>query len=616
MRRFVCMSLASYVALLVASSAASAHSLRVGRAMPVVGSEVALSVRWGGPALPDGTRVAFRAERPAGMWQAAATVADGRAEAAWTPAAPGLYDVVAEANGTELGRQTVFAVVTPVHINHWTCAPTQRYVTSVLDNGDGTTAEQWRDRGVLPLNWAGGQCDFATRKTAEAFAKAWAEPSPGRAGIMIDEFGGGGEQDEVMGEALTLLRASSPGTFIAPYCVGVSGTKMIKGFARSDLVLAEVYVNDWRGYGVITGRAGPAVAVGLGDHTIAVLGLQQWITTETELRAQVAYTRSELPELPGIGFFPNVPDYLADAVDRAVYDYFLGPALLVRDDAVWNIGQLPAIGVRIASADGGERALPPLDPGAREPLRDGESVLRSEGYTLVEYHSPVDAAPPTADESQAALQFEADTLGEGGGRAVDLGGIAVDRLPQDDKRAPGCVSGASVPITSRAGKVGLAFDITFGKAYFYGTVGMSVAGDGRLSVSFNHGDQDHDIAPDQPRAEFTVLGPGNNGRLTRLVCPLGLRTGETYHVFVGCDGSGVLACIRTARGEVIWQSGRVPCGASPTVDRLRAEVSAFEGSDVAPQPDGSLSLRGVSGGPKPSPYVLEATVTGVRVAAG
>jgi len=614
MRRFVCVLFAPYLALVLASSTAAAHSLRVDRAMPLAGTDVALSVRWDGHPLPDGTRVEFRADGDGHGWQAAATVADGRADVTWTPAAPGPYDIVAHANGTELGRQSVFAVVTPVHINHWTCAQTQRYVTSVLDNGDGTTAEQWRDRGVLPLRWAGGQCDFATRKTADAFAKAWAEPSPGRAGIMIDEFGAGGEEDEVMGEALTLLRASSPGTFIAPYCVGVSGTKMVEGFAKSDLVLAETYVNDWRGYGVITGRAGSAVAAGLADHTIAVLGLQQWITTESELRAQVAYARSELPELPGIGFFPNVPEYIADAVDRAVYDYFLGPALLVRGGAVWSIGQLPATAVRIVGANGAERAILSLGPGAWEPLHAGESVLRSEGYTLVEYHSPVDAAQPAAGEAAAALRFEADVLGEDG-RAVNLGRIAVERLPQDDARAPGCVSGGSLPITSPAGNAGLAFDITFDKAYFYGTVGMSVAGDGRLSVSFNHGDQDRDVPADEPRAEFTIVGPGHQGRLTRLLCPVGLRTGRAYHVFVGCDGTDALAYMTTAGGELLWQSGRVPCGASPTVDRLRAEVSAFEGSDVAAQAGGPLLLRGVSGGPRPSPYVLEARVTNARVAA-
>lgn len=64
----------------------------------------------------------------------------------------------------------------------------------------------------------------------------------------------------------------------------------------------------------------------------------------------------------------------------------------------------------------------------------------------------------------------------------------------------------------------------------------------------------------------------------------------------------------------MWDSGAIPTNAAFRCDKLKVEVTSFEGSDIRLQPEKArLFLRGVSGGPLPSPYVLESWISNLQV---
>jgi hypothetical protein len=67
-------------------------------------------------------------------------------------------------------------------------------------------------------------------------------------------------------------------------------------------------------------------------------------------------------------------------------------------------------------------------------------------------------------------------------------------------------------------------------------------------------------------------------------------------------------------GALMWDTGDLPTDKAFQCDRLKVEVTSFEGSEIRPDPDTSrLFLRGVSRGPLPSPYVMESWISHVEV---
>ena len=70
-----------------------------------------------------------------------------------------------------------------------------------------------------------------------------------------------------------------------------------------------------------------------------------------------------------------------------------------------------------------------------------------------------------------------------------------------------------------------------------------------------------------------------------------------------CDNGGV---------DSLWQSDRMYFAGEPVFDSVRISVKPFEGSDLQLREDGSIFARGVSGGPLPSPYVLEAVIRDIE----
>jgi len=346
--------------------------------------------------------------------------------------------------------------------------------------------------------------------------------------------------------------------------------------------------------------------------------------------------RANCPDMPGIGFFPNVPPRLTKAIDTAIDDYFLRPVVTtdVQDNhvVVRNIGETPAKNVELAFLDAQNSRLPNgrtisrLAPGTevREALRPGavkvEVIAAPERYTALDYVPPLDLPKPDAEAKQAALRF----------RRLALSGEATDPLTRtsemrlertDDKHQDtdnhNNVRSATIPIrANQAQSVALAFDVRLGRSWFYGRNSVSLAGEGTLALHWSHGDHDAGLPGDQPRP--SLVFEGRDRYIVREVPTMGFHQDQTHHVLLAYNGHDCVRAIVTDEGDdLLWDSGPLPAVGGFECTELRFGVGPFKGSDIRCTADkGEVFLRGGSGGPASSPYVLESTLSNIRLTVG
>jgi len=601
------------------------QSLRVERSLPVVGKPCRLSVRSAAP-LSDGAQVTFRVEALQGEvepWTRAVEATAGIAETVWAPATPGAYRVTARVDGEDLTPAEVFATETPLHFNCWGAPPEQRYLTSVLTDGaQRDLVEHWLDRGVLPLGWGSGALDYYDR--VEQWLEEYRRLPPGLSGLMIDECWGAGappHRDELAAEALLRFRAERPDLFQAIYCITVGREKMRDLLAQADLVLVELYRADFRSYPDLSSALQPFVETGLADHTIPVLGVgpsgdtSTWITTEAELRSQIAWIRATTPECPGVGIFPGLSAGLSEAFDRAVYDYYLGPALLHRNGLVRNIGQLAAEDVRLTLPDGAAGTIERIWPGGQAAMPEGARLTPGEGYTVVEALAPSADDRPSPEAAEEARAFFA-AISARSAPAVALETLVVTRAESEKPEENGQVKGAEAPLAAPStGPVCLRFRLTPRQAHFYGAVGVWLVGEegkSRLGVRFSRMDYDRDLPDATVRSNFLVR---SDAEIPVAACSVpGLTVGETYEVLAGWDGRDTVRfALISETGEMLWESAALPFAGPLSLDRLALDVTPFLTSDIRTEGD-TLIARGVSGGPVPSPYVLDAEIRDLELA--
>jgi hypothetical protein len=601
----------STVLLLTSALAAPAPdlSLAVSAAYPVRGRPLAVAVT-------SGQAVTVTASQgPTACWSATVTPdADCHAVVDWTPAVLGPVTITAHA-GTVAASREVFVTPRPLHFNYWSSGPEQRVITSkLLARGENPAA--LRARGVQPLAWKYGS-ENPSFHTAEQWTKDFGTSLSGCAGVMIDELGGGGAQDQIVGRALVAARQQWPDLFLAPYCVGLGGADMIAGFKASDVVLVESYCNDWRGYGGLDSRLKPLAPVA--DKAIAVLGLGGWTTTEVEVRQQVSYLRVKLPDMPGIGFFEGGPAYLMAAIDRILTEQFLRPALLLTQHhgtaTVRNVGCLPARDVTL-KIGGSQAPLATIEPGAQviATVPAGVTAALVPGdYTILSYRSPTDLPPPDAAATAAARAWRA-RFADAGPPQGELRlthrakAGAPKNAPQDQ------VDGAELDLPGGAAPVaGLAATVQVGRAWFYGAgeVGLKGQGKGQMGFGWTHSDGDGDVPGGQPRVTFRYRGP--RGERTEQTFPPSLVPHRSYELVCGQSAPGtVRAQLWTADGQLLWDTGDLPCEEQLQPAAVRLGVSPSPASSVTrTTPVQPLQLHGVAG----DPYVLDSTVGPLRLLA-
>ncbi|MBI3923808.1 MAG: hypothetical protein HY318_20470 [Armatimonadetes bacterium] len=556
----------------------------------------------------------------------------------WTPRELGWHGLWCEADFRGLTINSLgfpaFVAPHPLHFNYWGCSPKQLCVTSILAPKDESNeAASWASRGVQLFRWKWGNGIAKEWQTPEKYAEDWQKIGPYQSGIMIDEFGGGDEIDQRMGRALVLTRTQSPNLFLAPYCLRVAGDDMVAGFKAADLVLVECYVGDWRSYRAFDDRFGSTRPAGLSSKSLVALGVGGgWITTEKELRQQVAYLRSVYPEMPGIAFFPVVPNRLTNAVDRVIEDYYLNPALQLTIDAegrqaqIRNIGCLTARGVMVllASPDGKSqrRFIKTIQPdqSARLAVPEGATAqieAAPERYTVVEYRSPLQESPPLGTvQAEAAKYRDRFKNGEAAQPLATNPKVEVSLSKPEKPESKSSVESATIEIPpSRGRSVAISFDVELGRVWFYGTVGVKLVGeDSSLGFEWCHHEPDTDVHPDVPRASFTWAGPRKDSLHETI--PPAMGPERKFRFFAAYDGGtrSVRGMLLRSDGSLMWDTGNLPTGSSFQCDRLKVDVTPFEGSEIRYDPTPRrLFLRGVSGGPLPSPYVNESWISNLEI---
>jgi len=575
---------------------------------------------------------------------ASADVGDSIASVRWNPQRTGKCRISAKvtyrdsdggAQQLETSSMNVFVTSRRLHFNYWQCRPEQRFVTSVMDNSKTTEAAiRWKRRGVKPLGGQGGQWHWTRGYgSAEKMAKLWSNVPEERVGIVIDEFGGGDEIDQQLGNALRLTRKQMPKMFLAPYCLSVSGQKMIDGYRQADLVLVETYTSDWRWDGVITGRWKTAVDAGLANKSIAVLGLgSQWIGTERELRRVFRMLRTTCPEMPGIGFFPDVPPRLARAVDSAIEDYFLRPVIEThvhgKEFTVRNVGEALATDVEVNFLDrDGKRVSKTRIISRLKPWADmsgdlphgavtTEITAAPDRYTVLSYTSPLELPELDSDHQRASLEFRQRVLSGAVSNPLERAGeMTLDRTDDSDTdpNNHNNVRSASIPIRATGGKaVGLSFGIRPIRCWFYGHNSVSLVGDGELTLTWARQDHDAGIEGNQPRP--MLIFKGKDKYVVRNVPTMGFRENETFHVLLAYDDhETVRAIVTDQKNTVLWDSGVLPAKGGFSCNRIRFDVNPFKRSEISVNTMKSEVLLRGGGGGLDSPYWLESTLSDLRL---
>lgn len=277
--------------------------------------------------------------------------------ASWTPSELGEHHVWSKINSER--SQEVELFVTPVvrNFHYWWPNLDQKWITSCIVHD--VEPQYWSDRGVLATKWKYGD-DSPYDKTVSAYYDHWSDIEAGYGGITIDEFPYQGVENVVMGDALGVLKTNNPEIFICAYSVKVdlTNTDLIADFTNVDLLLMETYAASDAQY-VRFDRYDSAEDAGLGSVALASIAVEdQNVTTVAELRKQFAYVRATRPQMTGIALYgthvdDDKHDEMMEAVDEAIYDYFLGPALLLELNRqagnlkVKNIGSLPIDSVNV-----------------------------------------------------------------------------------------------------------------------------------------------------------------------------------------------------------------------------------------------------------------------------
>ena len=611
---------------------------RVGRSMPVRGETVRLTA-WVAAEGGEASVVRFAARGPGGRERQiggrlrATTRGNEPAEvaAAWTPTEVGPWEllcrVTAHGRPDADVRRTVWVTASRLHFAYWGCPTTQHHVTAVMANDkDGAPSRQWHDRGVATLRWKGGYCYAKQWTTSQHYVESWSKVLPHNTGILIDEFSNGNATDQRMGKALVEMRRRHPAMMIVPYCVGLGGDDMVAGFRASDLCLAECYCCDWRYYGRF--RRWDALAKhGLAGKSLVALGLgPKWASTEAEIRDQFAYLRTTRPEMPGMSFFGAAKGRLAEAIDRAIEDYFLRPAVLLAWQpgspaaTVRNIGHLPARDVAIVCEHNGRPlrlAIPRLAAGQAKALAIAEGCDRLRigpapgRYTVVAYVPPPQRPLPDAAATARASGYLARLRQR---TTLDLFASEPKltvHLSTDEKKKreawTGNVAAATLPLGERAGRpMAVSVDIETGRCWIYGHIGLALCGgDASLGFRLCRHEPDTDLPMSSPRLMAWFQSTAKDRVHGTL--PPGLVQGKLYTVVLSSQADGTARVLVWEKGgRLLWDSGPWRTDGEARFDTLRFFVRPYRGSAIQweAQPR-RLFLRGVSGGPIPSPYRLE-----------
>ncbi|MFA5645237.1 MAG: hypothetical protein WDA18_02635 [Candidatus Ratteibacteria bacterium] len=281
---------------------------------------------------------------------------------------------ISPSNNAKKMEQEVAIVAKQLHFHFWDAPKWMKYPTIVMCNKQ-EELDYWKMRGVIPARWERGIKGRKDNWDMEKYVSRWtSHVKMGWPAICIDEFGRGTSvTDAYMRSALVESKKIVPDLFISLWITGIgdSPEEILK--TSADLVMIERYKESFVGYIGFNQQWEKAVSMGLEKNSILCLGLGRWITTEQELINQMRYIKKLQPPMPGVGFFGSAADHIYQAVDRAIYDYFLKPVLWIDktesgDAVIVNTGGMDAKKIVITYAQGAMKIGVPL-------LKAGESII-------------------------------------------------------------------------------------------------------------------------------------------------------------------------------------------------------------------------------------------------
>ena len=545
---------------------------------------------------------------------------DGAVTALWTTAAVGRLSVAARVaiNGHVVGEAAAWrAAVTPepVHVHHWAADLDRHHWVSALLAPSALGAPEaddveWTARGAEPLVWKGD--DYATADVS-AYAAYLEEVGAVTTGFLVDEMFNGTAADQVIGEALSLVRAEHPELFIAAYTQGASGEAMVAGLADADLVLVEAYPADFRAYRGFGDRIDEAVAAGLEGHAVPSLSLYE-ATHEAELRRQVLYYRSRFPDLPGVSLFGSAQsERLAAALDEVIEDAFLAPALAIEvgesTATVRNVGGEDAddVVVSFLDADGAVKEAVSLGTVAAGAAAEAvptlffsdASMAAADGVMLLVWTHPRDVIP------------DGDSAGAWWSSLVD-GGVEQDvlsgRPDLDEVYSDGQLSHATLPLDGEQ-PFALEATLEITDARIYGQVGLGLSSsDGDLMLTMYQGEYDNDITSDAVRGTLTWAGA--DGTVVKDLLPPGLTPG-VYVIRLGVEADTVRGQVWDAEGALLGDTGALAINGAFVPAALVLDVRDDGPSTVSWDGGGDERVRLF--GAANSSYYVDAWVSGVTV---
>ncbi|MFC1677895.1 LamG-like jellyroll fold domain-containing protein [Planctomycetota bacterium] len=512
----------------------------------------------------------------------------------WTPTQNGSYKLWCDLDGTISTIREVFVTEKKLHFTFWGSRMDLKYITGYMSSYPYSESQTRLNQGVMPLQWKNGM--HIDGYSDVDYYNYWRTLShPTVQGIMIDEFGSGGDKDDTMGRALIMLRDAYPDMFLAPYTVSAGGDDKIAGFAVSDVVQVETYASDFRFYDGMFSRYENVIARGLADNTVACIGFGSWVQTVTELRQQLDFVRTTFPDMPGLNFYGTGTAMQYDALDGLLYDYYLAPAIRAEVVAstleVRNIGSLIAEDVNVIfHTTGGDTVtqISSITPDATSILSlpggfQSAEIAEAPGrYTVVDYVRPDLLPPPDAAANAEAAAYRATFSSAPVLRPLE-GTVDFDYFtsPDDDEIAELNLS------QTVSGRVAMAFDFDLVYSHIYGWAGVRLGDGSPYSFGFRmtRHEPDGNVSGSGPRAFFLFHDITLSTTLEfEIVFPPSMDVSDgKYYFFAAYDpAEKSLRAMMLARtsGALIYDTGFVPVSTmyqNPSYSKFRFETGGWDG---------------------------------------
>jgi len=325
-------------------------------------------------------------------------------EQKWTTSENGFYIVrvlldpdnrVSGASKEKSMEREIPVLAKDLTFHFWRAPQWMKYPTVVMTKKEDIP--YWQNRGVVPGRWAWGYAAGKMKWTEKNFVDSWTQYVKDKwPAICIDEFGGGTRQIDIdMRNALIATKKAEPDLLLTIWVTSLADPVKEAFQEAADLVMVERYITSFTGYRGFTTQWEKAVELGIAHKTILTLGLGRWVTHEQELISQIEYIKKLLPQVPGLGFFSTAEDHLNQAIDRAIYDYFLKPVVWIEKSekdtvTIINTGGMDAKNVEVVFGKGAiKQRVPLIKVNSRTTLKmpagySDTTITKSDRYTVLD----------------------------------------------------------------------------------------------------------------------------------------------------------------------------------------------------------------------------------------